>query len=60
MSSETYVGVACIIFGVIFTLWSIKTWKKGDDLFTSNVKGLIAGVGSIIAGIMFLLGKLHL
>ncbi len=60
MSNETYIGIACIVFGLFFTWWTIRYWKKGDDLLTGNARGLVAGIGSIIVGIMFVLGKIHL
>ena len=30
-----------------------------DDYLSGNIKGIIAGVGSIIIGIMLLIDKLH-
>ena len=59
MDKDKWIGLICIVFGVLFLWWSIKTWKKGDDIFTSNFKGISGGLLFIVIGIMLLIGKLH-
>ncbi len=55
MSRESLIGLGCIILGVFSLWWTIKTWIKNDYL-TANIKGLIAGIGFIILGILLLIG----
>lgn len=59
MDRDKWLGISCLVFGIIFLWYTIKTWTKGDDLLTGNIKGLIASIFAIIGGILFLVGKLH-
>ena len=48
-----------IIFGIFVLRGTIKTWDKKTDIFTTNMKGLIASISFLIIGIMLLIGKVH-
>jgi hypothetical protein len=55
MGHDKLIGIGFLIFGIFFLWWTIKSWIK-DDYLTANLKGLIAGVGAIIIGILLLFG----
>jgi hypothetical protein len=58
MTKDKWLGLGFLIGGAIYLWWVIKHPIKNDTL-TGNIKGIIAGVGSIIIGIMLLTGKGH-
>lgn len=58
MTKETLIGLGFIIFGIFYLWFTIKNWIK-NDIMTGNIKGLIAAIGSIIAGILLLTGYGH-
>ncbi len=59
MDKDKWIGVFFLLFGALFLRHTIKSWVKGSDIFARNGYGLLVSIGSIIGGIMFLLGKMH-
>lgn len=55
ITKDNWIGLGMLIFGVCFLWWSIKHPIK-DDYSTANLKGIIAGIGFIIIGIILLFG----
>lgn len=51
-------GIAFIIIGIALMYYFYKNPVE-DNYNASNTKGIVAGVFSIIIGIMLLMGKVH-
>lgn len=55
MTNDKWIGIGFLAFGIAFLWWSIKNPVK-SDITTANLKGIIAGVGFIILGVLLILG----
>lgn len=55
ISQDTIVGVVLIFFGVLLTIWEIKTFSRREQGFLRyDVGGLVFGLGCIIWGVTLL------
>lgn len=55
MTTDNFIGLGFLLFGLLFLWYSLKYTIKNDNQ-TSNIKGIIAAIGAIILGIMLLTG----
>lgn len=57
MVKELIIGVVSIVIGIYLV---IHTYRNPNSQLTNiNFKGFAGGIGLIIVGIMFILGKIH-
>lgn len=62
MIQNILTGSSFIVFGILVIIFTYKqTWDSNTPMFNINrgMKGYLGGVGSIILGIMWILGKMH-
>jgi len=55
MANEKSIGALVLIFGIVYLGFTIKAWLKSKGSISSQLKGLLISIGTIIIGIVLLM-----